>query len=492
MNFVQNLYLRARHAMTRRIWQSDMLADRSWRGRLSAVLRVISMTWTGINENHLPSRAAALSYSSMLGLGPLVAIVVMVSGSMLEERDTAQLVEPIKRALEFIAPQLRQLTPDPGTGETVTVNPEVLNLLNTVIAGTQSKAIGIMGALALIFIVVQLFSSIENAFNDVWGVRRGRNWVLRIVFYWAAVTLGAVLTFASLTLLSASTLINTLETLPMGAELRRFFEFFAPLISLGVLTCLGTVFYKFIPNTSVRWRAAMVGAVVAVALLYLNNFLAFLYLKRVVLNQSLYGSLGLLPILMLGLFVFWLFLLLGGQITYAVQNAQYRSSHLAWHDLNHTSRQGVTLLVFTLIARRFRECQPPYEASELADLTRIPTQIVNACLTRLIQLNLISGLPPEDGNAGLDYRFQPARPLDRLTLAEFKESIEGYGQGPQQADLDARDPVVRQFHTRLQRATAEALGHETFEAVIARLTDSRPASQTETVGTIHAGRSPAG
>lgn len=486
MNRVHSLYLSAREWMTRRIWQSDVLIDRSWRGWLCATLRVISMTWTGIRENHLASRAAALSYSSMLGLGPLIALVVMFSGAVLEQQDSGMLVGRINSALEFIAPQLKQLPATANGEEGVSDNSEVVRLLNTVIQGTQSKAIGIMGALVLIVIVVQLFSTIENAFNDVWGVRRGRNWVLRIVFYWAAVTLGAVLTFASLTLLSAASLINTLDNVVMGAELRRFFEFAAPLISLGVLTCLLTVFYKFIPNTSVRWRPAMIGAVVAVGLLYLNNFLAFLYLKRVVLNQSIYGSVGLLPILMLGLFIFWLFLLLGGQITYAVQNAKYRSSHLAWHDLNHVSRQGVTLLVFTLICRRFRACQPPYEAAELADETRIPTQIVNACLTRLIELNLLSRLPPDDGNTGLDYHFQPARPLDRVTLSEFKTLLEGYGQGPQRADLDALDPVVRQFHARIQRAADEALGNDSFETVIARLTDNRPKTQTETVGTVHA------
>lgn len=494
MTPVRELHARARYWMTRGIWQSEILGERSWRGRLCAVLRIVSMTWTGILENRLFTRAAALSYSSMLGLGPLVALVVLFSGAVLKQ-DSSYAIRQLNRALEFIAPQLKQLpTARSGADEagaaadtgTIAVNPEVIKLLNDFIEGSQSKAIGIMGALAVILIVIQLFSSIENAFNDVWGVRRGRNWILRIVFYWAAVTLGAVLTFAALTLLSASALINTLETLPLGAELRRFFELAAPLISLGVLTCLLTIFYKFIPNTTVRWRAALTGGLVAVALLYLNNFLAFLYLKRVVLNQSLYGSVVLPAILMFGLYIFWLFLLLGGQVTYAVQNANYRSSNLAWQDLNQASRQGITLLVFTLIGRRFRECQRPYEAAELADLIKIPTQVVNASLTRLTQLNLVSRIPPEDAATGLDYHFQPARPLDRIRLAEFKELLDSYGDGPSRAVLDALEPVVRQFHTRLERATREALGDETFESLLARLSDNQPARQTETFGTVSA------
>jgi membrane protein len=361
-----------------------------------------------------------------------------------------------------------------------------VNLLNSFARGSQSKAIGIMGGLALLAIVVQLFSSIENAFNDVWGVRRGRNWIVRIVFYWAAITLGTVLAFASLTLLSASALASTLKGLPFAARLPQFFDFFAPLISIGVLTCLLTVFYKFVPNTSVHWRTSLVGALVAVSLLYLNNLLAFLYLKRVVLNQSLYGSVVLPAILMFGLYIFWFFLLLGGQVTYAAQNANYRTSNLAWNDLNHASREGVMLLVFTLISRRFRDCRPPYDATELADLIKIPTQVVNACLTRLSQLGLVSRLPPDDAQPGLDHQFQPARPLDRVTLAEFRTLIETHGTGPSRAALDALDPVVRQFHARLEQATREALGSETFETAIARLSGEIPAAQTETIGTVRA------
>lgn len=515
-SFVLSIYRRAHHWMTRGIWQSEVINDRTPRGWLCAALRVVSMSWTGIVENRLASRAAALSYSSMLGLGPLVALIVLFSSTLIDDKNSDFAVRQLNRVLEFIAPQLKQLnavaqaaqegttaegeTPAAGQpttpGEDVTpappspdaegieVNPEVLRMLNTFVQGSQSKAIGIMGGIALMMIVIQLFSSIENAFNDVWGVRRGRNWILRIVFYWAAVTLGTILTFAALTLLSASALASTLRSLPFGTELPKFFDFFAPLISLGLLTCLLTVFYKFIPNTTVHWRAALVGGLIAVALLYLNNLLAFLYLKRVVLNQSLYGSVVLPAILMFGLYVFWFFLLLGGQVTYAAQNANYRSSNLAWNDLNHISRQGVTLLVFTYICRRFRDCRPPYDATELADLIKIPTQVVNACLTRLLQLGLVSRLPPDDGESGRDHQFQPARPLDRVTLAEFKNLMEGFGNGPSRASLDALDPVVRQFHARLERATAEALGTDTLETVIARLSGELPGAQTETFGSV--------
>ena len=52
----------------REIWQPRYLGDKSLRGRLYAILRIISITITGIEETKSASRAAALSFSSLLGL----------------------------------------------------------------------------------------------------------------------------------------------------------------------------------------------------------------------------------------------------------------------------------------------------------------------------------------------------------------------------------------------------------------------------------------
>lgn len=457
------------------------------------MLRVISMTFSGAMENALASRGAALCFSSMLGLGPMVALVVLVSGVMVGSRaDPDFAVNQLNRALVFIAPHVRQFenvthaddaTPTAIDGAEApadaVVNPDLVNLLNNFIKGSQSKALGVFGALALVFIVIQLFTSIENAFNKIWGVKRGRNWMLRIVFYWAAVTLGAVIAFTALATMSAATFVNLIESLPLGTEIRKLIVWAGPFISGVLLIGILSVFYKFIPNTTVNWWPAVTGATTVVILLYLNNLLAFIYLRQVVVNQSLFGSLAFLPILMIGLYIFWLFVLVGGQITYAVQNANYRSSSMAWHDLNYASRQGLGLLVLTLISRRFLNCRKPLNVQQISEMIKIPTQILNACLSRLIQLDLITPLPADDNKAAQGHRYQPARPLSRMTLSTFKERFDHLGAGPDLDLLDSLDPIVRRFHERLQTAIGDALGNESLDALI----ESLPVEGTSEPGT---------
>lgn len=462
------------------IWQPKYLDDRSPRGRFFAVVRIISITLTGLAETKSASRAAALSFSSLLGLGPLVAIAMLVSGFMLDKQDPRLAAESLSEIIERIAPQIRQL--DQGDddaasesaetpGGPVVEESELVKMINGFIAGSKNGAVGAFGALTLIMIVLQLFTSVETTFNEIWGVHRGRSWIMRIVLYWTVLTLGAVLFFGALTGLSAGAVFNAFETrIPYGTEVVAALKFFLPAGSLVLLVAMLTVFYRTIPNTRVWWRAAFVGAVVVVVLLVLNNFLAFLYLKRVVLQKSLYGSLGLLPILMLGLYVFWFFVLLGGQVSYAIQNVNFRNSQAAWANLAESMKERLSLIVLLMIGRRFQACLPPCTALDISTRLKVPTQIINACIARLVEMNLITPIPPAPDAEASDFRYQPARPLNRITLGEFKRLDDDFGTDPHGPLLSHMDPIVHHYNE-----TVRSLGDtEVFKKGLDELFNEHP------------------
>jgi membrane protein len=490
---LSQLLARLRRLWTYDIWAAGLARDHTPRGRSLALLRIASITLSGLHELKVAPRAAALSYSSLLGLGPLVAIAVLISGFALGDRDPALVANGLNDIISFIAPQVVQYqkavsdeqahaapelrATSPGTGPAAAhppADPEMVKLINNFVTHSHSGAAGVVGVLALLVIVILLFTSIEKTFNDIWGVRRGRNWLTRVVYYWAVITLGAVLFFASLTLFSAGTFLHVFtEKLPFRQELAPLYTVMLRSMSALILVLILTLFYRLIPNTRVRWQAALIGAVIVTVLLFLNNYLAFIYFRNVVSTNKLYGSVGILPILMLGLYVFWLFVLVGGQITYAVQNVHYRASQTAWHSLNHATRESMSLLVLLLIARRFKSCQPAYSVTGLSHLIRVPSQILNESLNRLCDLKLIIELPPGDESDPNDHRYQPARPLARITLAEFRQLFENYGEAPSGGLLDNVDPLLAQYHDRLATAATQALGNQTLD----QLLDEHPHSR---------------
>jgi membrane protein len=114
-------------------------------------------------------------------------------------------------------------------------------------------------------------------------------------------------------------------------------------------------------------------------------------------------------------------------------------------------------VVFLTIGRRFRQCLPPISASHLSEMLRVPTQLLNECLNRLVQLELVTTLRPDPNSTATDYLYQPARPLNRITLMDFKTRAENFGEDPIGASFEHIDPLVGQYDAAVAR-----LGEQEF------------------------------
>jgi membrane protein len=508
------MWTRFVHVYQREIWQSAFLKDRSLKGCSYAVLRIVSITITAFFESRIATRAAALSFSSLLSLGPLLVIAVLVAGFALGPGETAEdkaikadrkaeaaapakeeapapststdatppamsarknrVANTLNNLIKLVAPQIAQY--EQVTQTASEPNPQLVEIIDKIITSSRSGSAGAASLFSLLLIVLLLFKSIEDTFNDIWGVRQGRSVLMRVVLYWTILTLGAILFFTAVAMLSASTFISVFfDQTPGRAELKSL-GFAIQLFSFGLLTVMLTLFYRVIPNTRVFWRAAFVGGLVVAALLLGNNLLQLLYVKRVLLEKDLYGSLAIVPVLMLGLYVFWLFVLIGGVVSYAIQNVHFRNSQAAWSTLTESMRERLVLVVFLTICRRFRECLPPISVSMLSTMLKVPSQLLNECLNRLVRLQLVTTLrPPPDDNA-TDYLYQPSRPLNRITLFDFKTLDDNLGEDPVGASLEQIDPLVSLYQSELNRIGEQEFFQKTVEELLERhaFQESRP------------------
>jgi len=520
------------------IWKPGQLKHRTPRAVLYAVLRVASITWTVFSETKAASRAAALSFSSLLGLGPMVALTVLVAGFALDRQDPNLAANTLSRLIYFVAPQVAQYSklphhrdrhakaedtanddaaatddernaasntpaanaspappassnPDSATASSTNketapnrtspgalslksdmqLNPRLVRMMNNFISQGRSGSAGTVGFFSLVVIVLLLFKTVEDTFNEIWGVRSGRSLLMRVVYYWTILTLGAVLFFASVTLLSAGAFLSVfndaISSLPFSEQVAVALQWSLPAFSFTLVVLLLTVFYRVIPHTRVYWRAAFIGALVVASLLMLNNYLAFLYVRRVILTESLYGSLGFPLVVMFGLYIFWLYVLIGGQISYAVQNVHFRNSQAAWGHLSQSTRERLLLVVLLTICRRFQDCRPPITASQLGVMIKVPTQILNECLNRLVDLRLITPLPAPVDDDSTDLRYQPARPLNRITLLDFKRFHDDYGENPIGTSIEHLDPILTHFTQETNRLGAQPFFSKNLEDLFA-------------------------
>jgi membrane protein len=442
----------ARAYLDRTIWDPGNKDTPSWECYLRSTLRMIAISIKGMKEHGLFSRSAGLSYGVMMALGPMIAIAAWISTAFVQADAEVQ----IKRILMFVSPSLQELLNVEGpNGANSEMGSALDNLITQIVQGADalvdqintdgSKAFGAMGSIVLIWLVIQLMTSIETTFNRIWGVRKGRSWGQRIITYWSFISLGTVLGLGSTALFSASNLAAVFEWVPFGQTLTPVFVAFSPLLSFLMLVILLCLFYMFFPNTKVQFRPALAGATFAAIFLLANNYLSILYIHRVVSLQSLYGSLGIIPVLMIGLYFFWILILMGGQMTYSVQNVQFLTNQYAWRNLSNQAREILTLAVMLKISRRYLDCAKPPTSDEISANLQAPTNTVNESLTDLEDLGWVFpvNLHNEDGNESLGY--QPAVPLEKLTLGELQEKLACVGnQTPISSHL-TDDVVVAQY-----------------------------------------------
>jgi membrane protein len=365
---------------------------------------------------------------------------------------------------------------DPGTNTNGTAGVSFANAEATVkarratahyihqfIRNTRSGALGVTGSVLLIFVAITMLCRIEDTFNDIWGNARGRSWFMRIFLYWGVLSLVPMLLAVAFGLATGPHLQSTrrsLATMPFISHMVMPLVF---QVLPAVLLCLAfAILYSLIPNTKVHWRAALVGGLVGGGLFHLNNLVSVLYVSRVVSNSKIYGSLGLVPVFMIGLYLSWLIFLFGAQVAYAFQN---RASYLEEKQLgtiNQRGREFVALRLMTFIGRRFVQGEPPPSVVEIGEDLVVPTRLVQNIM------QILSGARLVVETAGADPAYLPARPLECITCHDILLAMRA-SQGQELATRDepTRAEVYGEFH-RIQEAERQAASSVTMLALIAR------------------------
>jgi len=450
-------------------------------------------------RNRCPVRAAALSYTSLLALIPLLAVAIGVTSSLLKSEGEERIYQAIDKFVADIMPPAgpstntasvspnpnpdmpAALTPTNSETAAVTTNSgaetnlrlaavgsedrvanaqkEAARSIREFIQKTRSGTLGVAGTVLLIFVVFALLGRIEETMNDVWGVTRSRNWLTRFEHYWFAVGLVPTLLVAGL----------ILATGPRFAGVRHFvasmpyvsavvFHFF-PLVLLWLAFAL---FYKIMPNTRVCFNAALVGGVIGGSLWYLNNVFGFLFVSRVFTNSKIYGSLGLVPVFMIGLYFSWLILLFGAQVAYAFQNRSvYLQERLA-ENVNQRGREFIALRLMTGIGQRFQHGLPPATIQEISAELGIPSRLAQQILQTLLAARLVTEV------GGAEGAYVPARPLEAINAYQILYAMRtGTGQELTMRDEPARAEVYGEF-ARIEEAERQAAASVTMLTLVNR------------------------
>lgn len=437
-------------------------------------------------RNRCQVRASALAYTMLLALVPLLAVSLSV-GSLVFDTESKESKEKlamyIEQFVETIAPMLglvdadgQMIDQDEGfvgppfqsTGEGLdsAENPaeqreaiatRILEFTNQIHFGT----IGVTAMIGLIFVAISLLRTIEAAFNDIWGVSRGRGWFDSIVLYWAAITLGPMVLLVAMTSGYLNVLATSGEEISTFPGIALFRSQFLPVL---FLTIAFGCFYKIVPNTVVHWQPALIGGLVAGFLWWFNSKLGALYNTKVVTYSKIYGSLGAVPLFLIGLYLSWLILLFGAEVAYVYQNRQAYLQEQFSESVHPQAREFVALRFMAEIGRRFSNVQPAPSEEELATGLGVPSRLASQVLEALMAADLLV-----ENVGDKEKTFTPARPLGQIDVRQILYALRrGQGADLATAADESRAKVQEEF-SAIQMAEESRSATTTLQDLVDRL-----------------------
>jgi len=488
-------------ADARELWNESGLQSHSELSKVHKCAHFCFMVWRSFTRNRCPVRASALAYATLLALIPMLAVAMSVTSTFLKREGEQRIDEFIVKLVSSVTPPADLDTNDiatvanpaaetadsanpadapaaaapssanaiaavtnalPPSGkeeQTVRARKEVARRINQFVQNTQSGALGVTGSIVLIFAAISMLSRIEDTFNDIWGVARGRTWFMRIVLYWGVITLAPLLLVVALGLASGPHLQSTRVLIAYSPFVGRLVFQLLP----AVVLCLTfALLYMLMPNTKVRWQAALAGGLVGGLLFHLNNVVSVLYVSRVVSNSKIYGSLGLVPVFMIGLYFSWLILLFGAQVSYAFQNRASYLEERQIENINQRGREFIALRLMTCVGLRFGRGEPPGGVVEVGKELGVPTRLVQQILQTLCAARLVVEA------AGVESAFVPARPMEAISCYDILLAIRvGQGQELATRDEPTRKEVFGEFN-RIQEAERQAAETVSLLAMVNR------------------------
>lgn len=266
------------------------------------VIELIKETFTQFNEDKVPRLSAALAYSTIFSLAPLLIVVIAIAGAAFgREAATGQIVREIRGMV--------------GTDGAQVIEDMIQNASQPRTGGTLAA---ILGILTLIIGVSGTFSALQDALNTIWGVMPrpglGLGYIIRSRFLSFALVLGVG--FLLLASLVISALLSGVDQFlnnqfPGGGVVLQLINL---VISLVIITLAFAVLLKYLPDVKIAWRDVWIGAAVTAVLFTIGKFAIGLYLGNSS-PASVYGAAGSLVVLLIWIYYSALIFLVGAEFT---------------------------------------------------------------------------------------------------------------------------------------------------------------------------------
>ncbi len=429
--------------------------------------RILRHTYRLFMDNRGPYQANALAYRSMLSMVPMAVFVVSLSAwifgdkvdvhttrlkSILKEYVVPKSVDSMDGLPEILRPRNGDTTHaswPPTDGDTIGANPaplpgdtaqgngaykktDIVDDVWVYVEKFKDEAEGGTrgGFLILLLTSVFLINGIEVIFNNLWHIKRRRPFAQRVLAY-TSMTVLIPLLFGLSIFMTAYVQVLTIEQHMRDNVVLKHIPLFnltwgltkdigIPILMVWVLVlCM----YKWLPNTKVETRSALIGGLVAaIAFETCKWSFSFFSAKMVVTRQLYWGPIGIFIVFLLWVYVVWFIILFCAQLTYVFQNYRY----VLKTNADPQGRFGNAYLscrIMLEIAARHHHGQSVPTVRELAQQLKVEVPRIQAVLASLTDANLVILGTASDKRGDYEEVYVPGRDLGAITVSEVVKTV---------------------------------------------------------------------
>ncbi len=390
------------------------------------IKRISQNVFQQFREHNCMHQAASLSFNTILCLVPLSAITLFLLKTF----------GVVDKENSFLLATLNNYLPHYRADEIITSISEFTN--------KNLTGLGIGGFLLFLIISLILFMSIEGHFNRIWGSQRLPllQAIQKYLVFYMLLLIGPLVVWIVFSSVSNVVLSNLL-----------------PWISVYFLFVL---MFVALPNLSVNWKAALIGAFFAGTLFQIARSVFANYLELVWKNYTeIYGTLAMLIVLAIWIYITWIIILFGVEITYTIQrNIGMKKTTTVSHEQTiDIINIPCILTLFLMVAIHFQKGKGACLISDVCDKTKISESVVKNIFDCFIAADLIYEVQCDTRG------YIPARSLDSITLDTVISSVDGELTKHFIAAIDG-SPDLAKMLQKVQETQSEQLKHITVSSLI--------------------------
>ena len=404
-------------------------------------LRIYLLAIKGFYEDKCQLRASALTFYSLLSVVPVLAMFFGIAKGF----GMDQLLE-------------KELT------KSLSGQEEVLSWLiefaNKMLDNTKGTLIAGLGFVILFWAVIKVLSNIEEAFNDVWQIKKSRTWARKFSDYTSVMIFGPILLIGSsaLTVFIKSKVSGIIDGNSILELVGPFIFFLINLIPYVLVWVLFTVIYVFMPNTRVKFKSGMLAGVVAGTIYQILQVVYIEFQGNVTSYNAIYGSFAALPLFLIWLQLSWLVVLFGAEISFAEQNVESYEFEAESTQISYSFRRLLSLIVIHRIVQNFTQDKRPYRSKDISQELELPIRLTREIIFNLVNCGLISELTTERDK---ELAYAPAFDISEMSLNRVINALEEYGSDeiPVKKDrvYDSLTHLLEEYNINFEKQSGNVL-----------------------------------